>query len=280
MITIDTFNPNKDGHFHKQEWASKSSWLAYIDKRASNGKVSFSKANAKLKKLVDIFAEKNDDNLLAIRAREKLAEFGITTLKSSWIHQFNLPSGITCPGARKCKRWMEPWTGEIKLGPHNEWGCYSVDSESQYPLVLPFRWTNYIVLKNGLTAARMAEIIEYSLPKNSRVIRIHEAGDFWTQKYLAAWVLVAKRNPDKVFFGYSKTTWAATAEYPDNMFMQYSDGGRFDKEFSGKMPTCYVGVNDDHILQIGEPVACATKDDDWQDFARIILGESFTIPLH
>lgn len=272
--------PGRDGLYWKTDRPSRTGWLSFIKRRARKKKLVFSKANMKLERITNVFEQAKLGDKLAQQVVARLRKLGILKLKKSWIYQFNLPAGITCPGAKQCKRWVSPWTGETMSGPDSEWECYAIRSERRYPEVLPARWNNLIVLKNAISAERMAEIIEECLPRNARVIRIHESGDFWNRRYLEAWIMVAERNPGIVFFGYSKTQWAADAHLPENMFLHYSDGGRYDDVYSGKIPTCYVGINQEHILQIGEPVVCADKLDDWQDFAKILLGESFTIPLH
>ncbi len=79
----------------------------------------------------------------------------------------------------------------------------------------------------------MVELINGSLPKNTGIVRIHVAGDFFSQQYLDAWYIVALRNPNILFYAYTKSLrfWVGgVTEMPTlhNFVLTASYGGRDD----------------------------------------------------
>jgi hypothetical protein len=62
-------------------------------------------------------------------------------------------------------------------------------------------------------------------------VRVHDAGDFYSDDYLLAWLEIARKHPDVLFYAYTKEVsrfrrledWA-----PDNFRWLYSLGGRED----------------------------------------------------
>jgi hypothetical protein len=82
-------------------------------------------------------------------------------------------------------------------------------------------------LQNGVDAC--ADLICASLPKKFDIMRVHVGGDYFTVKYLQAWIEVAKRNPDKVFYSYSKSLHLFKQfDLPDNLVLTASRGGKYD----------------------------------------------------
>ncbi len=75
----------------------------------------------------------------------------------------------------------------------------------------------------------IADLICESLPKKFDVLRVHVGGDYFSKKYLQAWVIVATRNPDKLFYSYSKSLhFFADVARPENLVLTASRGGKFD----------------------------------------------------
>ena len=92
-------------------------------------------------------------------------------------------------------------------------------------------WENYehlqAALKNGVDAC--ADLIHNSLPKKFDVMRVHVGGDYFSKEYLQAWIEVAKRNPDKVFYSYSKSLHLFKQfALPENLVLTASRGGKYD----------------------------------------------------
>ena len=60
-------------------------------------------------------------------------------------------------------------------------------------------------------------------------MRVHVGGDYFSVKYLQAWIEVARRNPDKLFYSYSKSLhFFKQFALPENLVLTASRGGKFD----------------------------------------------------
>jgi hypothetical protein len=93
-------------------------------------------------------------------------------------------------------------------------------------------WHNFGLLKDALVDGvdACADLICESLPKKFDVMRVHVGGDYFSEKYLQAWIEVAKRNPEKVFYSYSKSLPFFTRfALPDNLVLTASRGGKHDE---------------------------------------------------
>lgn len=60
------------------------------------------------------------------------------------------------------------------------------------------------------------------------IIRIHDSGDFYSQKYLNSWVEIAKAYPEKTFYAYTKSLNLDFSSIPPNFKLVQSEGGIFD----------------------------------------------------
>ena len=60
-------------------------------------------------------------------------------------------------------------------------------------------------------------------------MRVHVGGDYFNKKYLQAWIEVAKRNPEKIFYSYSKSLHLLKQfALPENLILTASRGGKHD----------------------------------------------------
>ena len=173
--------------------------------------LKFSKANAKIEALAKV---------------PELAKYLDGKRK---VYSFDLLSGYSCPFAEKClsKATLDTFANKrkIKDGPKTEFRCFSASQEVQYTNVYNLRKNNYEHLKTFNTGenivARMAEAIDYALPVNAGIVRIHVAGDFFNENYFKAWMLVARLNPTVLFYAYTKSLdyWINNKSMiPSNMF--------------------------------------------------------------
>jgi len=121
---------------------------------------------------------------------------------------FNLPSGMTCPGAGKCR--------EI---------CYAKKAERMYPGCLPCRMRNFNETRDDDFAKDMISQIKRAKVK---VFRIHESGDFYDQVYLDKWIEVAKEMGDVKFYAYTKSLHLDFRRVPPNLVIVKSFGGKYD----------------------------------------------------
>jgi len=156
---------------------------------------------------------------------------------------FSLPSGYSCPNAGVCKTFADRTTGLIIDLPQttgtiaDEFRCFSAMAEVR-PNVREARWHNWDLLRktmysNGNQVTLMRDLIDLSLsmypPKE--LIRVHEAGDFWAENYMRAWLMVAQGRPEQKFYAYTKSLgmWLSLKDMiPPNFYLTASYGGTLD----------------------------------------------------
>lgn len=171
--------------------------------------------------------------------KDKLLKFGEPNAKLKKLVKklglklktFTLPAGHTCPAAKDCLSRADRETGKIQDGPDTQFRCFAASAEATYPSLRQMVWSNFelvrAALKNG--ADSCADLIEKSLPKKFDIMRVHVGGDYFNAKYLQAWIEVAKRNPDKVFYSYSKSLHLFKQfALPENLVLTASRGGKYD----------------------------------------------------
>ena len=152
---------------------------------------------------------------------------------------FTLPAGHTCPGAKDCLSRANRETGKIKDGPDTEFRCFAASAEATYPSLRNMVWHNFELLRAALiqdekagfeNSPHTADLIHKSLPKKFDIMRVHVGGDYFTKEYLQAWIEVARRNPDKVFYSYSKSLHLFRQfALPENLVLTASRGGKYDE---------------------------------------------------
>jgi len=149
---------------------------------------------------------------------------------------FNLPAGKTCPGAMFCKSFAvvdDNGKRKIQDGPHTEFRCFAASSEVQYDAVFENRASNLQMvvdaIKNGIAADLINNSLQFHRTRNTKKVRIHESGDFFSGAYLDAWIEVAHRNPDLKFYCYSKSLQLfLNFKLPANFYFTASYGGKWD----------------------------------------------------
>ena len=165
---------------------------------------------------------------------------------------FSMPAGHSCPFAKDCrscatlKATRSTHTANdkgtfngfgIQDGPDTEFRCFTAIDEVLRPSVRAARWWNFLTLLHALTKGKQAtvELIERSLPiaRWNKPTRVHVAGDFFTQKYFDAWMDVARHNPTRLFYAYTKALplWVNHSRLktiPNNFKLTASYGGTHD----------------------------------------------------
>jgi hypothetical protein len=149
---------------------------------------------------------------------------------------FNLPAGKTCPGAMYCKSFaVVDANGKrsIQDGEHTIFRCFAASSEVQYDAVFENRANNLKLIVDAIKDGSAADLIDLSIQqhrtKKTKLVRIHESGDFFSGAYLDAWIEVAHRNPDLKFYCYSKSLQLfVNFKLPANFYLTASYGGKFD----------------------------------------------------
>ena len=145
---------------------------------------------------------------------------------------FTLPAGYTCGGAKDCLAYADRKTGKVKDGKDTQFRCFMASLEAVFPSLREMVWENLRLIRNELNNGYMqcADLICESLPKKFDVMRVHVGGDYFSLEYLKAWIEVAKRNPDKVFYSYSKSLHLFKQfALPENLVLTASRGGKYDE---------------------------------------------------
>jgi hypothetical protein len=156
---------------------------------------------------------------------------------------FNIPAGYACPHAGVCKTMADRVTGKIMDLPQftgteaDEYRCFAAMAETR-PTVREARWHNWDLLREvmymgGDQAMLIRDLIDLSLmvQPEKDLIRVHEAGDFWTEQYMRAWFMVAASRPHQKFYAYTKSLgmWLNLKDIiPPNFYLTASQGGTLD----------------------------------------------------
>jgi hypothetical protein len=100
---------------------------------------------------------------------------------------WNLPAAKTCPGSTALCR-------EI---------CYAKDAEVLHNNVVPQSRARQLEI------SKLPNFRELMIEKLNRArlprMRIHESGDFYSQKYLDDWVAIIQQFPERKFWAYTKS---------------------------------------------------------------------------
>jgi hypothetical protein len=202
---------------------------------------------------------------------------GITT--------FSLPAGHSCPFARECLSKSNPKTGAITDGPSIKVRCYAASTEARFPSVRRSRWRNFSSLRSLRSDKRMAKHILDSLSRFAGIVRVHDSGDFFSEAYYRAWLLVAARRPRTTFYWYTKCLpyWerhlyrlgdGRRPGDPPNVVQTASWGGRYDHLIES------LGLRSVRIV-LSEKEAVERKlDIDHDDSLAMTPGPDFALLIH
>lgn len=184
--------------------------------------MKFNKANDKLKKLYKALSLKKWLDRKIGRSSAK-------------VYSFDLLSGVFCPMAMLCRSRarVNEETGKrtIEDGPKTQFRCFSASQEVLFTNVYNNRKRNGDAMLDCKSSFEMADKLIEVLPKDAAVVRIHVAGDMFNNMYFRAWMLVACRRPDVLFYAYTKSLqfWINNmANIPANLVLTASRGGTQD----------------------------------------------------
>ena len=136
---------------------------------------------------------------------------------------FNLPPGKTCPGAGGC------FTSKI---------CFGLQGRYLFSNVVESMEENLRLTKQDDFVERMDSEVKWR-NKNARkkgnemFVRVHDVGDYYSIEYARKWIEIAARNPDVIFYSYTKSVpfWNELIdndEKPDNLHITFSKMGKYD----------------------------------------------------
>ena len=174
------------------------------------------------------FSKENNAKLKSIKEWSKI--------ENPKVYSISLLSGFSCSFASDCQTYaIENKITKKRTvldGKNAKFRCFSAIQESQYTSVYNQRKHNFdsiLAIRNDVE--KMTNLIMDSIPKNADYIRVHVGGDFFTKAYMQAWYLVAEKNPNIIFYAYTKSIkWMSELEYlrPDNFRITASYGGKED----------------------------------------------------
>ena len=185
--------------------------------------MKFSAANTKLKKLYKL-ATTTLKKWLGMKIGRSAAK----------VYSFDILSGVDCPFAFNCKSQaevQEDGSRRIKDGPDTKFRCFSASQEVLFTTAYNARKRNHDAIHALETSDDMANALCQALPKDCRIVRIHVAGDMFSHQYFMAWIKVAERNPEVLFYAYTKSLvyWVRSRDsIPFNLVLTASYGGRND----------------------------------------------------
>jgi len=204
--------------------------------------------------------------------------FGLGNAKLSMaIATFALPSGHACPFANECKSQSDLLTGKITDGPNCRFRCFSATNEARASTVRQARWRNFNMLREAKTVQAMADLINRSIPFGATYVRLHVAGDFYSEAYFKAWLNVAINNPAITFYGYTKSIsyWVKyRAKMPSNFRLVASKGGLQDNLIAKyNLPYAEVVFSTEEARRKGLEI-------DHDDSHAIKADKAFALLLH
>jgi hypothetical protein len=211
---------------------------------------------------------------------------------------FSMPAGHSCPYAKDCRSCgirnprKRHDIGDkrkfiIKDGPHTKFRCFVAVEEVMYREVRNSRWWNYLLILNACQKGKWAvvNLIEKTLPKNNLRVRIDVAGDFFNQIYFDAWLQVARRHPERLFYAYTKAIplWVKRINsIPNNVKLTASYGGTHDyliEQYNLKYAKVVTSVQEARMmgLRIDHDDSLAYGSD--KSFALLLHGQQPAGPM-
>ena len=149
---------------------------------------------------------------------------------------FGLPVAYTCIFANDCKSFVKrdgsKFSNDMSVRDDGETRCYGATGEMRSPAYRNMKWRNFDLInefKGDIDG--MINLIDQSIKnhenKNGKItnLRMKEAGDFFSQEYFDAWLGVAEKNPDILFYTFTTSIpfWVARLNViPDNFLLTAS----------------------------------------------------------
>ena len=82
-------------------------------------------------------------------------------------------------------------------------GCYALNQQRRWPSVMRRYLDNYTFSKSHTFGVCINAELKYQYP-DKPYVRIHTAGEFYSQEYVNKWFDVVRANPEKIFYAYTK----------------------------------------------------------------------------
>ena len=197
---------------------------------------------------------------------KNLFKFGVNNTKLKNTITFSKSSGLTCPGANKCKAYADmnaQGKRSVKRFKDTEFTCYSATLEALYPSLYNLTRHNTSLLneyikKNDFNG--LVECFNVSLnkkrSKNINLVRWNQSGDIYTSFELEALKKVCELNKDLMFYFYSKNLvlYPTNRSIPNNMKITASYGGKYDylidRGYFKRFSKVVFSINEAKILNL------------------------------
>lgn len=102
--------------------------------------------------------------------------------------------------------------------------CYAKRHIEIYPSAKAKYLRNFELSKsNDFVALMNKEILTNKRVQKIGLLRIHVAGDFYSQPYVDKWIEIANQHPNIIFYAYTKAYNLDFNKKPDNMLVKLSD---------------------------------------------------------
>jgi len=137
---------------------------------------------------------------------KRVFNFGITAYKTS-------TGKVVCPFAKDCIKY-----------------CYAKKGAYIWGNVAPVFEKRYNLTK---TISFIPLMIKEVKKKKADYIRIHDSGDFYSEKYLKKWLTIAEALPNVKFYAYTKShDFFRGIELPSNFDVIFSEGSKLDHKIN------------------------------------------------
>ena len=216
-------------------------------------------------------------------------KFSKSNAKLAW-PSLSLPAGYTCPFAVACKNFaakagkrFSDGSAVKKASEKTKFQCYAAREQGQYPSLNKNVFTNLTLLKNAeknggveAIAKLIIDSIDYA-NLNSRIFRIHEGGDFFSDYYFKAWIKVCEHFPEMTFYTHINSIdfWINNkAAVPSNMNLIASmEDDNYQKILDNNLRFSKVVYSEEESIQLELPI-------DFDDTLACCTDKNFAILIH
>lgn len=140
------------------------------------------------------------------------------------LYDFCIPALMAADGTKTC-----PNAGACAVG------CYARQGAYVWPTVKAAYEARFQLTKHPVDFEYQINNEIYKLNKSATkqgkqlVIRIHDAGDFYSREYFTSWIRIINANPSVKFYAYTKQVEMLQDEkLPANFKLNFSFGGKQD----------------------------------------------------
>ena len=112
--------------------------------------------------------------------------------------------------------------------------CYARQGRYLMPNVAASREFNLAAVRGDLSLF-ITQASEDLTRITNKIVRVHDSGDFFSQEYLDAWFTIARRQPKKRFYAYTKSLHLDWSRKPKNFQLVQSIGGVLDAQVNTRL---------------------------------------------